>query len=400
MRSLINRNLIILFCAQLIFVSGSVVLVTLGGIVGNDLAPSRSLATLPLSILLVGTALTTVPAALLMQRIGRRGGFVLAALIACSGALMAAYALEEKSFVWFCAAATTIGMTLAFSQQFRFAASESVPMERVSYAVSFILLGSIGGAFLGPEIASRSSSFTPETPFKAAMFINAGLYLFAGALLLCMSKVTAAEDDAANAQAPTRPMRAIVTEPLFIVAVFAAVVGYGVMTFIMTATPLSMHVVDGHGIEETAEVIRAHVIAMYLPSLVSGPLISRFGSQRMMTTGVLAMLATLIVGFSGQAVMHYWWALVLLGFGWNFLFVGGTTLLVQTCRPSERFKAQAVNEFSVFGISAVGSLLAGTIMVQLGWSAVLVGALPLLIVMLLVLIWARGAPATLSPDAG
>ncbi|MFP6816608.1 MAG: MFS transporter, partial [Pseudomonadales bacterium] len=222
----------------------------------------------------------------------------------------------------------------------------------------------------------------------------------AGALLLCMSKVTAAEDDAANAQAPTRPMRAIVTEPLFIVAVFAAVVGYGVMTFIMTATPLSMHVVDGHGIEETAEVIRAHVIAMYLPSLVSGPLISRFGSQRMMTAGVLAMLATLIVGFSGQAVMHYWWALVLLGFGWNFLFVGGTTLLVQTCRPSERFKAQAVNEFSVFGISAVGSLLAGTIMVQLGWSAVLVGALPLLIVMLLVLIWARGTPATLSPDAG
>ena len=301
--------------------------------------------------------------------------------------------------MWFCAAATIIGMTMAFSVQFRFAAAESVPLERVSYAVSFILLGSIGGAFLGPEIASRSSTFTPETPFKAAMFTNAALYLVAGALLLCMSKVAATEHDAAHAQESIRPMRAIVSEPLFIVAVFAAVVGYGVMTFIMTATPLSMHVVDGHGIEETAEVIRAHVIAMYLPSLVSGPLISRFGSQRMMTTGVLAMLATLFVGFSGQAVMHYWWALVLLGFGWNFLFVGGTTLLVQTCRPSERFKAQAVNEFSVFGISAVGSLLAGTIMVQLGWIAVLIGALPLLIVMLLVLIWARGAPATLSHDA-
>jgi len=393
---MVNRNLVILLFTQLIFVSGSVVLVTLGGIVGNDLAPSRSLATLPLSVMLIGTALATVPASLLMQRIGRRRGFAMAALIACSGALMAAYALEARSFAWFCAAATTIGMTMAFSQQFRFAAAESVPIERVSYAISFILLGSIGGAFLGPEIASRSSSITPETPFRAAMFANAALYLIAAGLLLCMSKAAVAAEDAIGFQTSPRPMRTVVTEPLFIVAVLAAVVGYGVMTFIMTATPLSMHVMDGHSIEDTAGVIRAHVVAMYLPSLVSAPLISRFGPQRLMAAGVLAMLATLAVGLAGQAVLHYWWALVLLGFGWNFLFVGGTTLLVQTYRSSERFKAQAVNEFSVFGISAVGSLMAGTIMVQLGWSAVLVGALPLLIVMLLVLIWARGTTATLS----
>jgi len=394
---MLNRNVVILFFTQLIFVSGSIVLVTLGGIVGSELAPSRTLATLPLSVMVIGTALTTVPASLLMQRIGRRYGFTLAALIACSGALMAAHALQAASFVWFCAAATAIGMTLAFSQQFRFAAAESVPVDRVSYAVSFILLGSIGGAFLGPEIAAHSAASSPETPFRAAMLVIAGLYLAAACLLLCMTRVTMAVPDLAPGT--TRPMRAVIAEPLFIVAVLAGVVGQGVMTFIMTATPLSMHVMDGHDIEATAGVVRAHVVAMYLPSLISAPLIGRFGSQRLMVAGVLAMLATLAVGLSGQAVMHYWWALVLLGLGWNFLYVGGTTLLVSTYLPAERFRAQAVNEFSVFGVSALASLLAGTIMVRLGWSAVLLSALPLLIAMLLALLWARATPAALRHDA-
>ena len=389
---MLSRNVIILFFTQLIFVSGSILLVTLGGIVGNDLAPSRSLATLPLSVMVVGTALTTVPASLLMQRIGRRYGFSLAALIACSGALMGAYALEVGSFPWFCAAATAIGITLAFSQQFRFAAAESVSPDRMSYAVSFILLGSVGGAFLGPEIVSRSPSFTADSPFRGAMLAMAALYLLASGLLLCMSKGTIAVEEVMAAT--PRPMRTVVSQPLFIVAVLAGVVGQGVMTFIMTATPLSMHVMDGHGIDETAGVIRAHVIAMYLPSLVSAPLINRFGSQHLMAAGVLAMLATLSVGLAGHAVTHYWWALVLLGLGWNFLYVGGTTLLVTTYLPSERFKAQAVNEFSVFGISALASLMAGTILVQLGWSAVLVSSLPLLTLMLLALLWGRGTPAT------
>lgn len=392
-----NRNVIILFFTQLIFVSGSIVIVTLGGIVGNELAPSRALATLPLSVMVIGTALTTVPASLLMQRIGRRYGFALAALIACSGALMAAHALEVSSFVWFCAATVAIGMTLAFSQQFRFAAAESVSVDRVSYAVSFILLGSIGGAFLGPEIASHSAALSPETPFRFAMLALATLYLFAAGLLLCLTKVTMAS--AAATSEASRPMRAVVAEPLFIVAVLAGVVGQGVMTFIMTATPLSMHVMDGHSIDATAGVVRAHVVAMYLPSLISAPLISRLGPQRLMVTGVLAMLATLAAGLTGQDVMHYWWALVLLGLGWNFLFVGGTTLLVSTYLPGERFKAQAVNEFSVFGVSALASLLAGTIMVQLGWTAVLLSALPLLIAMLLALLWTRGSPTALHHGA-
>ena len=182
-------------------------------------------------------------------------------------------------------------------------------------------------------------------------------------------------------------MLQIVRQPMFAIAVLGGVMGQGIMTYLMTATPLSMHVVDGHSMADTGGVIRAHVIAMYLPSLVTAPLISMFGTRALMSVGVLAMLLTLVSGLAGQAVMHYWWALVLLGVGWNFLFIGGTTLLVQNYAPSERFKAQAFNDFSVFGVSALASLLAGTLMFQMGWQAVLYSALPFLILMLGLLVW-------------
>jgi hypothetical protein len=167
------------------------------------------------------------------------------------------------------------------------------------------------------------------------------------------------------------------------------------MTYLMTATPVSMHVVEGHDIAETAGVIRAHVVAMYAPSLASAVLIGRFGAQRMMAAGVLAMLLTIALGLSGREVMHYWWALVLLGIGWNFLFVGGTTLLVGTYRPSERFRAQAVNDFSVFGTSAMASLAAGSVMLAFGWAALLISALPALVAMGLAL----GSRAARTPSA-
>jgi len=384
---MLTRSILVLFCSQLIFVSGAVLLATIGGIVGAEIAPSRSLATLPLSLMIVGAALTAVPASLLMQRTGRRRGFVFAALLAAAGATTAAYALEAASFALFCTGAASIGAAQAFSQQFRFAAAESVPADRVSYAVSFILLGSIGGAVLGPEFASRSQSFTPETPYRAGMVAMVGLYLLASTLLALLprSEGNAKED----LHEMPRSLTAVVSQPLFVVALLAGIVGQGVMTFVMTATPVSMHVMDGHGIQETASVIRAHVIAMYLPSLASAPLIARFGTTRLMVAGVSAMLLSLGAGLMGQGVVHYWWALVLLGIGWNFLYVGGTTLLVRSYRASEKFRAQAVNEFSIFGISALSSLLAGTIVAQLGWSAVLVSCLPLLALMALALVLAR-----------
>ena len=373
------RNLAILIGAQLCFTSGSVLLVTIGGIVGSRIAPSPNLATLPVSLMVLGTAAMTVPAAMLMQRFGRRFGFCGASVLGLVAALIGAEALGSDAFWGFAAAALGVGATLAFAQQFRFAAAESVTPERAGQAISLILLGSIGGALLGPELVARSALLDPERPFRFAMFALAGLHVLAGAMLALLRE--GQQVDAKVDEVPARPLAEVVRQPLFLTAVAGGVVGQGVMTYLMTATPVSMHVVEGHDISATAGVIRAHVVAMYAPSLASAVLIGRFGAQRMMAAGVFVMLLTIALGLSGREVMHYWWALVLLGIGWNFLFVGGTTLLVGTYRSSERFRAQAVNDFSVFGTSAMASLAAGSVMLAFGWITLLISALPALVAM-------------------
>ena len=388
------RNLALYFLAQLVFTSGTILIVTLGGIVGNEIAPDPALATLPLSFMVVGTAAATVPAALLMQRVGRRLGFVAGGGLAIAGALLGAWALEIASFALFAFACGLIGATLAFGAQLRFAAAESVASERAGAAVSIILLGSIGGALLGPELATRSPDWTPAVPYQGALLALAACYAVATGLLAC-SRDDRVGGPATADSAPARPLAAVVRQRGFLVAVLAGVVGQGAMVFIMTATPIAMHVEDGHDLADTAGVIQAHVVAMYLPSLASAFLIGRFGAHKLMAAGALAMLATVAIGLSGRAVMHYWWALVVLGVGWNFLFVGGTTALVAAYRPAERFRAQAVNDFSVFGVSALASLSAGALLHGFGWTTVLLAALPALALMLLAV-----AYATLAREVG
>ena len=391
------RNVVLLFAGQVVLVTGTVIVVTLGGIVGSHIAPEPALATLPLSVMVVGTAAATVPAALLMQRIGRRAAFLGAAVAGLGGALIAGFALGASSFLGFTLGAGLIGMTLAFSAHFRFAAAESVPADRVGWAVSIILVGSIGGAVIGPEFVARSPSINPDAPYQAAMFAVAALYGLGGLLLLGYRNVLSGGAD--DAALPARPLTEVVSQPRFLVAMAAAVVGQGAMVFVMTATPLSMHVVDGYSIEETARVVQAHVVAMYLPSLVSAPLIARLGTTRLMAVGALTMCATVAIGLSGREVMHYWWGMVLLGVGWNFLFVGGTTQLVSTYRASERFRAQAVNDFSVFGMSAMASLLAGTLLHGFGWQVVLWTVAPAMAGMLLLAMVSQRATARQAVSA-
>ena len=186
-----------------------------------------------------------------------------------------------------------------------------------------------------------------------------------------------------------RPLSDVIRQPAFATAVLAGMVGQGVMTYVMTATPISMNVADGHSLTDTAEVIRAHVVAMYLPSLVTPFFIARLGLRRVMGVGVVCMVATVAIGLAGKHLLHYWFALVLLGVGWNFLFVAGTTMLTQTYRPSERFKAQATNDFSVFGASAAASLLAGTVLHVLGWNLLLMSAVPALLLMAVAIVMLR-----------
>lgn len=385
-----KNNLIILVICQLISATGSIVIVTLGGIIGADLTSDPAWSTLPISMMVVAIAATTIPATLLMRRLGRSRGFAIASLSAVIAVLVAAYALSEASFAMFIVAAAMFGINMAFTQQYRYAAAESVPARYTARAVSFVLVGSIGGALIGPELATRGQNWVSDVPYAGTMLALAALYLVQAVLLLRLKSADESfhEDDVR----PSRGLRQIVRQPVFLVAVLGGTVGYGLMTLVMTATPLSMHINDGYSIEQTAGVIRAHVLGMYVPSLVSGFLIERLGVTRMMFFGALGLLATSIVALQGQSVLHYWGALILLGVGWNFLYVGGTTMLTYTYSMSERFQAQAANEFLVFGTSAIASLLAGTVMHYFGWSRLMLVPIPILLIIFVALLLVRRDP--------
>ncbi len=391
-------NLIILVVCQFISATGSIVVVTLGGIIGATLAPDPAWSTLPISMMVVAVAATTVPATILMRRIGRGRGFAIASLSAVVGVLLAAEALRSESFFLFIAAGMTLGINMAFTQQYRYAAAESVPPNYTARAVSFVLLGSIGGALLGPELATRGQHWIDGVPYAGSMYALALLFVIQSLLLLRLR--ASAESRHSSQPVSERALVEIVRQPVYLVAVLGGTVGYGLMTLIMTATPLSMHVNDGYSLEETAGVIRAHVLGMYVPSLVSGFLIDKLGVTRLMFIGAVGLLATSIIGLQGQSVMHYWWALVLLGVGWNFLYVGGTTMLTYTYSMQERFRAQAVNEFLVFGASATTSLLAGTIMHYFGWYRLMLVPIPILILISLALLLVKRHPQLAAQDAG
>jgi MFS family permease len=367
------RNVYVLAVAQALSAAGMMTVFLLGGILGSQFAPTPQLATLPVALTVVGLAATAIPAALLMERIGRRNAFVASAALAAGAALAVAWAVIQQSFLMLCGATLLLGANLAFQQQHRFAAAESVPPGRVSTAVSIVMIGTLAAAAVGPQIALALKDLVPGHEY-AGSFVGVAALLLAAALVLtrCAPGLPHGRH-AVTGEA--RPLAAVVRQPTFLVAVAAAVVSYAVMSFIMTATPISMHVHDQHSDTDTAWVIQSHLLAMYGPSLFSGRLIARIGVRAGMTAGLALMFACVAIDSAGRDVMHYWWGLVLLGIGWNLLFVAGTALLTTTYRPAERFRAQAVNEFAVFGTQALASLMAGPAMHALGWQALNMAAL-------------------------
>lgn len=377
------RNVVVLSVAQALSASGMMTMTLLGGILGSQLAPSPQLATLPVSLTILGLALTTIPAALVMQRVGRRNAFIASALTASLAALVVAWAIVQQSFGLLCSAALVFGANLAFQQQHRFAAAESVPPGRVSMAVSVVMIGTLVAAALGPQVALALKELVPGSEY-AGSFLGVAALCVATALVLTRYR-PGPMHPSHDASGPMRPLAEILRQRAYLVAVLAGIVSYAVMSFIMTATPISMHVHDGHSDAATALVIQSHLLAMYLPSLFSGVLISRIGVRAGMTAGLALMAGCIAVDSAGREIMHYWWGLVLLGVGWNLLFVSGTTLLTTTYRPAERFRAQAVNEFSVFGTQAAASLAAGPAMHALGWTALNLAALPPMILLALAL---------------
>ncbi len=380
------RNVYVLAIAQALSAAGMMTVFLLGGILGSGLAPRPELATLPVSLTVVGLAATVIPAALLMERIGRRNAFVASALLASVAALVMAWAVVQSSFVLLCAATLALGANLAFQQQHRFAAAESVPPGRVSHAVSMVMIGTLAAAAVGPQVALALRNLVPGHEY-AGSFVGVALLCAAAALVLtqCEPGMTRSH---AVASGEVRPLAEVVRQPTYLLAVAAAVVSYAVMSFIMTATPISMHVHDHHSDTDTAWVIQSHLLAMYGPSLFSGRLIARIGVRAGMTAGVALMFLCVAIDSAGRDLMHYWWGLVLLGVGWNLLFVAGTTLLTTSYRPAERYRAQAVNEFSVFGTQALASLVAGPAIHLLGWRSLNLAALvPLALFAAVLAVW-------------
>ncbi|HJS22056.1 MAG TPA: MFS transporter [Steroidobacteraceae bacterium] len=382
------RNVYLLAVAQALAASGMFVVVLLGGILGAELAPRPEWATLPVSMGVLGVAATTIPAAMLMQAIGRKRTFILGAALAGLSALGIAWAVGQHNFVLFCVTIFVMGANMACVQQYRFAAVEFVAPERASVAVSVVMCGMLFAAFAGPQLALAARDWIPGTEYAGSFVAVALLCVIAIAVL---ARIDMPQLHAARTDEPARALGAIARQPQFLVAVLAGISGYAVMSFIMTATPLSMHVVDGLSVVDTKWVIQSHLLAMFVPSLASGWLIARLGVKPMMSLGVALMgLCIGISALGSHQLMHYWWGLVLLGAGWNLLFVAGTTLLTTTYRPSERFRAQGVNEFAVFGSQALASLLAGPAIQHLGWKALNLAGIPLLVAMAISLLALRG----------
>ena len=382
---LFSRNLAILLFAQAVSVTGWFAVVTAGGILGRSLAANPALATLPVSLLIVGTAVSTFIASWTMARVGRARGFAIGATVGAFGAACAFVATLTHNFALLCGASITIGCAAAFSQQYRFAATECVSAAAAPKAISVVLLGSIIGAFLGPGLMASGEAWVAGAPFGGSFVAIAGCYLFGAAALLALRPMTPSAEEETTGGA--RPLRVIARGRFFIAAVTGAAIGNGVMSLVMTAAPLAMHVVDGYSLAATAAVIQAHVVAMYLPSLISGVLIGRFGAGRVMIGGAALLGATLVAGLAGRHMLHYGLAMVALGVGWNFLYVGGTTLLTRAYRPAERFSVQALNDFSIMGISAFASLSAGAVMQLLGWNGVLYASIPAILVGAMVILW-------------
>ncbi len=362
------------------------ILVLLGGIVGARIAPDPSWATLPLAIMIIGVACATIPASLLMSRIGRKAGFLIGSGVAILAGLVAAWSIEVEMFLLFCLASFMIGNYAAFMQQFRFAVAESVPPDEVPKCLSFLMLAGIVAAILGPEVGNRFSRTEGLSDYVGS-FLGVSVLMTVSFLILLIF-FRNQEVDEASEEEPVRPLGEILAQPKLILAITSAVVGYTIMSLIMTATPVSMHEIDSHSLDDTTWVVQSHILAMYVPSLFSGFLIARFGVLRIIQSGFLIMLACVAVGWGEPMLMHYWWSMVLLGVGWNFLFLGGTTLLTQSYRSSEGFAVQAINDFLVFGLQAVGSLGAGVLLAVYGWNGVILFSAPWLLVLLSVYFFA------------
>ena len=380
-----NRNLFLLILSQVFGFTAATVTVFISRIIGSDLSSIKTLSTLPPSIYVVGTAAATIFAAKIMSIIGRRLGFIFASVAGSISCLIGAYAIMIESFFIFCFAKFILGATMAFTHQYRFAAAESVEKEKAPKAISSLLLAGIVAAFLGIGLANYTKNFVSDYLYVGSYLTLAVLTLIPSFLLFFFKDIREISF-VSNKENNSRNYSEFFSDPKFLQAITSAAFAYAVMSFLMTATPISMHIVHQLSLEKTGIVLQFHVLAMFLPSLVTGNLIKKFGYSNMMYLGVLFYFFTILLSFFQPSFLNYFISLIFLGIGWNFLFISGTSLLVTTYKPEEKFKAQGFNDLLVFSSMALASLLAGILISIASWKTVNLFCIPFLILIILSII--------------
>ncbi len=377
-----NRNLSLLVLSQVFSFTAATVTVFISGIIGSQLSPIKTLSTLPPSIYVVGTAAATIIAAKIMSIIGRRLGFVLASVVGSISCLIGAYAIMVENFYIFCFAKFILGATMAFTHQYRFAAAESVEKEKAPKAISSLLLAGIVAAFLGISLSNYTKGFVSDYLYVGS-YLTLAILTIIPSFLLFFFKDIREVSLAFNENIKSRNYLEFLSDPKFLQAITSAAFAYAVMSFLMTATPISMHIVHQLSLEKTGIVLQFHVLAMFLPSLVTGNLIKKFGYSNMMYLGVVFYILTILLSFFEPSFLNYFISLIFLGIGWNFLFISGTSLLVTTYKPDEKFKAQGFNDLLVFSSMALASLLAGILISIVRWKTVNLFCIPFLILIIL-----------------
>jgi MFS family permease len=376
------RNIALLAGCQALLLTNAAGLTSMFAVIGYSLVDVKAIATLGATTYVLGSALAAMPASLWMGRVGRRRGFMTGSAIGAAGCLVAAIAVYAKSFPLFCFATAMVGVYNAFGLQYRFAAAEVAAPSDKAKAISLVLAGGVIGGFIGPE-STRLAKDLFATPFLGSFVVLAALAVVATAV---QAQVHVPPPSPIERAGGGRPLSEIVRQPVFVVAALAAALGYGIMNLLMVATPLAMSFC-GHPFGAAAFVIEWHVLAMYAPGFVTGGVIARLGVLKVIFVGVGLMAACVAVALSGTTIAHFVLALVLLGVGWNFMYTGGTTLLTEAYAPGEKSRTQGANDVIVFTTMGVSSFSSGMLVSAAGWEAMNAGALPLLAVVAVAVVW-------------
>lgn len=381
-----RRNVAVLSVAQALGGASAPIVMSLGGLVGQQLAANSAWITLPVSLFGLGLAIGTVPAAIIMQRYGRRRGYAVGTAFGMVSGLVAALGILLQHFSVFCAGTFLAGFYGAYVQSYRFAAADAVEGEFKAKAISWVMVGGLVGAVLGPQLVIFTRDAVVGTAYVGSFLSQALLPLLALPILLMLRMSDQAGASTTEGEGRGRSLLQILAMPRYLLAVAAGVVSYGVMAFVMTAAPVAM-VNNGHSIDHATLGIQWHLLAMFGPSFFTGRLMTRYGKERVTAVGMLLLAGAGMVALGGLELAHFWGSLVLLGIGWNFSFIGATAMVTDCHTPAERSKAQGMNDFFVFATTAAVSFLAGTVLHRSGWQMVNWMIFPALALILVPLLW-------------